>query len=1103
MNNLSLKPKLIFAFCVLGIVPFLLISGILLSFFTDSMQEKELNHLVSVRNIKKAQISEYFTTLKHQSQYFVGDGRQLKMSEYTTPSIKYLKAFSAATHKLADTPQQTNLLLKQLFITNSEDKPTKRVLSNREYYDYTHEDLHPNIKAFIDKFGYEDLFLVKNDGNVVYSVKKSHNFGNNLLNSPQPDTGLAKVFLQAQDYVLTGNTTNRAEPFFFSGFAQDKINGSVSAFISIPLFYQREFYGVVIFEILAQQINVIMAERAGLGVTGETYLVDEHYHLRSAVYRAPELFADSAGLSKEKPIKTASVIASLAGKTEHKLSLSYLNDEVLSAYTPVNVFGQRWALLTEITTAEAYSDIYRLSWLTLVIALLTLCLIVFVGMRFAFAISAPVIALTRVTERIAAGDLKQNININVERHDELGRLASSFAMMRDAISDKITEIEQQNVELIRLDQLKDNLLANTTHELKTPLNGIIGLSESLIGVVPAGYSKTLDNIIASGRRLSHLVDDILDAARLKHKEVTLRAQPLNLRQIVDFNNSVLAASFGDKALIAINLVPQELCVLADQNRLLQILQNLVGNAIKFSSAGEIRITAKLNKTLKHTKAQEQIEVSICDNGIGIPAEDLQRIFLSFEQSDASASRNFGGTGLGLAITQQLVTLHGGTIWAESQPGAGATFTFTLPVSHESSHLSNHQSNQVTTAAGYQEVPTAQTATALQDQLQAFNSISTTIGEPVLDFTPTPLTKSHHNVFTVLVVDDEPINLQVVFNHFISVDGYSLVSVGSGSEALAVIAAEKPDLVLLDVMMPKMDGYQVCKKIRESYTLFELPVIFLTARNQTKDLIKGFAAGGNDYLAKPFCKEELMARVSIQMDIGINRERIAKLRMLSNKLSDCDSHETVMNEAYNLCLSDPVIEDVVVFFGGEVQTGNKSGIFSFPEGLSQQAEILIKKDNSVLLYHNISDFYALGVKFAPSTSEEWLRTITLQISSSIKQIRKISANPDNALLLSDILPYIKQILYIQVEKQYCSVVKVSGDNIKESLIRIPFKQILFHIEKTQLLQVHRSYAVNPDKIVSISGKQQQLMLENQVLVPIAKKYVRELEQQFPHLCGVLI
>ncbi|MEE8057131.1 MAG: ATP-binding protein [Pseudomonadales bacterium] len=1074
MNDLSLRTQLILTFFTLSIVPFIFIAWLLLSFFTESMEEQALNHLVSVRNIKKAQITEYLNTLKNQTQYFVGDISRLDMQEHNTPILKHLVDFSAAISKLADDPQEAYRRLRKLYIPGSEDQPASGTGPGRVFYDYTHEDIHHHIKRFVDKFGYEDLFLVKADGYIVYSVKKARNLGDNLISAEHASSGLAQAFKKTSTYALTESTASTLAsnqdkmPFFFTEFNVDNATEKMLAFVSIPLFKLGTFMGAVIYQIPVSMIDSIMAERAGLGDTGETYLVGQDYRLRSSVFRT--LKGAQININTN-PIKTAAVSAALTGKTDHQLTRSYLGDEVLSAYTPIDAFGFRWALVAEITTNEAYAGVYRLSMLTVVIALITLLLIVGVGLTIANSIARPVVALTRASEKIAAGDLQQTIDLSSKRkgprRDELGRLALSFVAMRDAIADKITEIEQQNKALIRLDQLKDDLLANTTHELKTPLNGIIGLAESLIGGVPAHYTKTLHNIIASGTRLSHLVDDILDAARLKHKEIQLRLQPLNLRQIVDFNNAISVVGLGGKALHIINSVPEHYCVLADQNRLLQILQNLVGNAIKFSTAGEITITAVQKRAL--------IEISVSDDGVGIPREDLQRIFHSFEQSDTTATRNHGGTGLGLAITQQLVTLHGGTIWAESAPGQGAIFTFTLPHSEEKAEAKPHY---------------------------AFDAVATTVGPVDIEFVPTTPAHAHNGGFTILVVDDEPINLQVVTNHFLAVNGYRLITAYSGPEALTTIDAQKPDLILLDVMMPEMDGYQVCQRIREQHTAFDLPIIFLTARNQTTDLIKAFTAGGNDYLAKPFCKEELMARVSVQMDIRISRVRMAKLRTLANTISHCDTHEAVMHEAYALCESDPIIIDAAAFFDGDVLIGNRGGQLHYPDGLVRQKERLVAGQDTVTMYHSVSDFYTLGVKFPTLSSEEWVRNIALQISKSITQIRKISSNPDNALILSDIIPCLEQILFIQVEKNYCLVTKETDNGIKELILRIPFKQILFHVEKDQLLQVHRSYAVNPNKILSIHGKKQEMQLESNQTVPIAKKYVHELKRQFPQLHGVL-
>ncbi len=233
-----------------------------------------------------------------------------------------------------------------------------------------------------------------------------------------------------------------------------------------------------------------------------------------------------------------------------------------------------------------------------------------------------------------------------------------------------------NERLRQVDKLKDDFLANTSHELRTPLHGIIGLAESSVAdasvKLPERMRLNLGMIIASGKRLASLVNDILDFSKLKTHHLDIQKKPLDMRVLVDLVLKFSEPLLAGKNLIFKNEIPPDLPpVEGDENRLQQILHNLVGNAIKFTESGEVRISA--------AQRNGMVEISVADTGIGISKDKQQDIFKSFEQVDASISREYGGTGLGLAITKSLVELHGGKIWVESEAAQGAVFTFTLPV----------------------------------------------------------------------------------------------------------------------------------------------------------------------------------------------------------------------------------------------------------------------------------------------------------------------------------------------------------------------------------------------------------------------------------------
>jgi PAS domain S-box-containing protein len=467
------------------------------------------------------------------------------------------------------------------------------------------------------------------------------------------------------------------------------------------------------------------------------------------------------------------------------------------------------------------------------ICLMILAVSVVLSLIMAYSIARwlgqPIAKLQAGAQQLHDGDF--NTSIEVKSHDEFRTLAETFNKMTARLQGSFNALEEKNRQLEYLDKIKDEFLANTSHELRTPLNGIIGIAESLndgaAGQLPEKAIANLTLIATSGRRLSNLVNDILDFSKLKHQKIELQIKPISVREIADIVLAFSQPMIGKKSLQLINAISQNIpLVEADENRLQQIFYNLIANAIKFTESGQIEVSAKL--------VNDNVKITIADTGIGISADQLDRIFESFEQADGSTAREYGGTGLGLAVTKQLVELHNGEINVESIVGEGSQFTFTLPVS--------------------------QNQTATTSQVSPIKVLTPELTDE------TPIVTADSGEFKILIVDDEPVNLQVL-NNYLSLQNYHIIQASSGTEALAFIEdGFKPDAILLDVMMPRMTGYEVTQKIREKWQADEVPILLLTAKNQIADLVTGLKVGANDYLTKPISKDELLARIKTHLQI---------------------------------------------------------------------------------------------------------------------------------------------------------------------------------------------------------------------------------------------
>ncbi|WP_068787231.1 ATP-binding protein [Paenibacillus phocaensis] len=412
-------------------------------------------------------------------------------------------------------------------------------------------------------------------------------------------------------------------------------------------------------------------------------------------------------------------------------------------------------------------------------------------------------------------------------------------MLSFRFSDAYRTIELMSLRLLESDRLKDEFLIRTSHELQTPLNGILNISQSMLEGAPdpvhASDKQRMNLMVIQemARRLSSLVGDILDMERIKRNDLPLHLTAVDLKVTVSIVLEVLDYLASGKEIEIMNRIPNGLPpIYADENRLSQVLMNLIENAIKYTERGRIEIRAE--------QAADQIKVVVEDTGIGIDPFDWQRIFEPFTQANGERAQGYGGVGLGLSISSRLVQMMKGRLFIEeSTPGRGTRMAFTLPGARESKELSANMRMSRRQGALVQDYA----------RTEAANSKS-----------PGPLG------FTLLAVDDEPANLQVLQNLFPR-GKYNLLTATHGRQALRLLE-ENPDidLVLLDVMMPQLSGYEICREIRSRYTLFDLPVVMLTVRNTPQDIAAGFAAGANDFIAKPFHTLEVKARVKTLLEL---------------------------------------------------------------------------------------------------------------------------------------------------------------------------------------------------------------------------------------------
>lgn len=436
---------------------------------------------------------------------------------------------------------------------------------------------------------------------------------------------------------------------------------------------------------------------------------------------------------------------------------------------------------------------------------------------------------------------RNNLNAWSTHSAYIGAFMLVFSSLFVIVSHYLNRVRELRASL----ETRDHLFLSTAHEIKIPLNGIMGTSQKMLDKNPnlsKAVKGSVEVVIANVRKLFGLVNDTVDSVKLKQDAILLNKKAIDVRHAVEIVLNFYSFTTEHKNLVLTNKVPETLpAAHGDYFRLVQILHNLISNAIKFTDEGLIMATAE--------QKFDYIEICIEDTGAGISPEKLAHIF-NLAEHKAFHSKSHPLAGLGLFITKSLVELHGGEIRVESTPHKGTKFFFTIPfTTHEAEEFDdNLVLNSLYT-----------------DETQKMN-----------------LTSSADNP-NILIVDSDRQNITRIIKQLVGT--YNIWQASSGAEALTMIEKNKPDMVLLEMALPDVPGIDVCRTVRKKYSKIELPIVFQTIKDSYFLMNEAFGAGGNDYITKPFTKMELMARIENHLNLNEEQEKIPEVVYNIIKLLD--------------------------------------------------------------------------------------------------------------------------------------------------------------------------------------------------------------------------
>lgn len=669
----------------------------------------------------------------------------------------------------------------------------------------TFDSMTPSFSYLESSFPGSQLYIVRpNDGLVSYTLHRDPLLASPLTASTSSLGGIWRCYSRALA------TPNKVvfEDFYTAAGANAK------ACAATVMRLNDQALAVVVQEFSVGLINEIMTTRAGLGDTGETYLVGEDKLLRT------DSRPYGTGSSFDTFVDSRPVREGLAGYSGAADVLDYRGVPVSAVWQALTIDGIRWSLVAKFDRQEIYAQLSQNMARLFAAWFVLLVLLIVIAVWFANRIERPLRALLRNAQRIATGSYTGYIR-ETEGVREIIDLIRTFNKMATQIQDRTDALdkarqsaEQATLEAERATMAKTEFLSRMSHELRTPLNGVLGYAQLLRrdDAITDEQREVLQAIENCGQHLLELINDVLDLSRIESGNVDIELQPAHLRNLLQRVIDVVRPRADEKQLdFRIALPDTNRRVMIDATKVRQILINLLGNAVKFTRAGFIGLRVSVDDT------NSMIICVVEDSGSGIETDQLNRIFQPFGQT--SLGKEAGGAGLGLSITQQLCDAMGGQLYVDTRPNEGTTFTVAIPFQYHDAALSETD-----------------------------------------DTISLPSDKPQFAGLSALVVDDQATNRDILVK-LLNNYGIDTYEASHGAQAVALWQQYKPSLVLMDLRMPVMDGFEASRQIRALQGNNSVAICAISASVQADTMARAKQAGCDEFLAKPLDVARLIDFIS--------------------------------------------------------------------------------------------------------------------------------------------------------------------------------------------------------------------------------------------------